>query len=145
MSAKVIVFATDFSSASDAGLDYASRLAKERGDKLLIVHVEEPPFAYGGGDLYYGVPEPDSSALARMLGELKPTQQGVEYEHRLLVGAPATELVRLAAEVDAEFIVIGSHGRRGVSRLILGSVAEAVMRSATCPVLVLKHPRGGKP
>jgi nucleotide-binding universal stress UspA family protein len=144
MSEKKVIFPTDFSTASDASLDYATRLAKGLGARLLIVHVEEPPFAYGGGELYYGIPEPDQSELRRMLDNLKPTDPAVMYEHRMLVGAPADEIVALAEREGAELIVMGSHGRSGLARLILGSVAELVVRRATCPVLIVKHPKQGR-
>jgi nucleotide-binding universal stress UspA family protein len=103
----------------------------------VIVHVEEPPAAYGG-DLYYGLMEPDNSELWRMLREVKPTDPAVQFEHRLLLGDPASEIVRLAEEEHAEMIVMGTHGRTGLRRLLMGSVAEAVVRRATCPVLCLK-------
>ena len=61
--AKTIVFPTDFSTASDAALEHAAALSKSTGASLLIVHVEEPPLAYGGGELYYGLPEPDSAPM----------------------------------------------------------------------------------
>ena len=75
MSEKTIIFATDFSTASDAALDYASRLAASSSAKLLIVHVQEPPAVYGVGDFYYGVENPDQTILLKMLSALEhPTQ-----------------------------------------------------------------------
>jgi nucleotide-binding universal stress UspA family protein len=59
---------------------------------------------------------------------------------RLEEGIPAEEIVRVAREVEADLIVMGTHGRSGLGRLLLGSVAEQVMRHATCPVLTLKAP-----
>src|SRR5688572_32255649 len=59
MNAKKILFPTDFSTCSDAGLEQATTLARDAGAKLLIIHVEEPPIAYGGGEMYYGISEPD--------------------------------------------------------------------------------------
>src|SRR5581483_2281142 len=66
MNAKKIVFPTDFSTLSDSALAYATTLARDAGAKLLIVHVEEPPTAYGGGEMYYGIIEADTKALAKM-------------------------------------------------------------------------------
>jgi nucleotide-binding universal stress UspA family protein len=63
MTQKTIVFPTDFSTASDAALVHAAALARQSGARLLIVHVEEPPLAYGGGELYYGLPEPNSERI----------------------------------------------------------------------------------
>jgi len=144
MAEKKVIFPTDFSSASDVALDYATSLAKAMGARLVIVHVEEPPLAYGGGELYYGIPEPDQAALKNMLTSLRPSDPAVPYEHRMLVGTPANEIVALAEQERAELIVMGSHGRGGLARLILGSVAEVVVRRASCPVLIVKHPRQGR-
>ena len=66
MKANKILFPTDFSTCSDAGLKYATSLARDTGATLVIVHVEEPPMAYGGGEMYYGMTEPDYAALQKM-------------------------------------------------------------------------------
>lgn len=95
---------------------------------------------YGGGEMYYGVPDPDDTALRAMLAELKPSDARVHYEHLLVRGSPAEEIVRLAEKREAEMIVMGTHGRTGLGRLLMGSVAEAVVRRAKCPVLTLKSP-----
>jgi len=140
MKAKKILFPTDFSSLSDAPLRYATALAKDTGATLLIVHVEEPPLAYGGGEMYYGVTEPDHEALQKMLDNVKPTDPSVPCERRFVTGEPATAIVDLAEEEGVDLIVMGTHGRRGVSRLLMGSIAEAVVRRAPCPVLTYKSP-----
>lgn len=140
MKTKKILYPTDFSSASDAGLAWAGSLARDSGATLLILHVEEPPMAYGGGELYYGVPEPDTAALEKMLANVRPASADVPVEHRLVVGDPAGEIVRVAEEEGVDLIVLGTHGRTGLSRLLMGSVAEAVVRRAACPVFTFKSP-----
>ncbi len=140
MFAKKILFPTDFSTLSDGALKYATTLAKDMGAKLLIVHVEEPPAAYGGGEMYYGIPEPDSAALAKMLADVKPTDAAVPYEHRMVTGEPAKEIVELAEEEGVDLVVMGTHGRTGLGRLLMGSVAESVVRRAPCPVFTFKEP-----
>ncbi len=139
-----ILFPTDFSTSSDAGLEFASALARDLGAKMIIVHVEEPPVVYGTGEMYYGIPNPDSEALMDMLEAVKPTDPSVPYEHRLVTGDPATEIVRLAEDNDVDMIVMGTHGRTGLRRILMGSVAEAVVRRAACPVLTFKAPREEK-
>jgi nucleotide-binding universal stress UspA family protein len=139
MAGKTILFPTDFSTASDAAMVHAEALAKASQAKLLIIHVEEPPLAYGGGELYYGLPEPNSERIQQMLEDVRPRDTAVPYEHRLTMGDPAGEIVRIAAEEGAEMIVLGTHGRTGVTRLLMGSVAEAVVRRAPCPVLVYRE------
>lgn len=139
MTQKMILFPTDFSLASDAALPHAEALAKQSLATLLILHVEEPPLAYGGGELYYGLPEPSSERILKMLGDVKPADPKTPFVHRLTMGDPASEIVRIAGEEGAEMIVLGTHGRTGVTRLLMGSVAEAVVRRAPCPVLVYRE------
>lgn len=138
---KKILFPTDFSTSSDAGLEQATSLARDTGATLLILHVEEPPAAYGGGEMYYGVLEPDNSEINRMLEAVLPHDSSVPYEHRMVIGDPATEIVRVADEEKVDLIVLGTHGRTGLKRLLMGSVAESVVRHASCPVLTFKHPK----
>jgi nucleotide-binding universal stress UspA family protein len=139
MAQKTILFPTDFSTASDAALVHAEALARQQAARLLIVHVEEPPLAYGGGELYYGLPEPNSERILKMLEDVKPSDPSVPFAHRLTMGDPASEVVRIAADENAEMIVLGTHGRTGMTRLLMGSVAEAIVRRAPCPVLVYRE------
>ena len=143
MYAKKILVPTDFSHTGDAALEYATSLAKEGNGRLLIVHVEESPLAYGG-EMYYGIPEPATDELKSMLRDVKPLDLNVPVEYRLLSGDSADEIVRLADEEKVDLIVLGSHGRTGLTRLLMGSVAEAVVRRARCPVIVCK-PSARKP
>ena len=139
MAQKTILFPTDFSTASDAALVHAESLARQMNARLLIVHVEEPPLAYGGGELYYGLPEPDPQRIRSMLEDVRPKDPAVPYTHTLTMGDPAGEIVRIAADEGAEMIVLGTHGRTGMTRLLMGSVAEAIVRRAPCPVLVYRE------
>ena len=139
MAQKTILFPTDFSTASDAALVHAESLARQMNARLLIVHVEEPPLAYGGGELYYGLPEPSSERILKMLEDVKPSDPSVPYTHRLTMGDPAGEVVRMATDENAEMIILGTHGRTGMTRLLMGSVAEAIVRRAPCPVLVYRE------
>ena len=138
MNASKILVPTDFSTLGQTALEMATSLARDQGAKLLIVHVEEPPVAYGGGELYYGIEEPNREGLKRMLSEVLPSDTAVSYEHRLLVGSPATAIVFLAEKENVDMIVMPTHGRTGLLRLLMGSVAEEVVRKAKCPVLTVK-------
>ena len=138
MNTPKILFPADFSTTGQTALEMATSLARDRGAKLLIVHVEEPPMAYGGGELYYGIEEPDREQLKKMLSEVLPTDPSVGYEHRLMVGSPATAIVHLAEKEGVEMIVMPTHGRTGLLRVLMGSVAEEVVRKAKCPVLTVK-------
>lgn len=138
MKADKIIVPTDFSHCGDAALRLAASLARDTGASLLIVHVEEPPLAYGGGEMYYGMPEPATEDLRHMLQRVVPPDPSVKYEHRLISGEPASAIVQLAEDENADLIVMATHGRTGLTRLLMGSVAEAVVRRAPCPVLTYK-------
>ena len=138
MNAPKILYPTDFSTMGQAALEMATSLARDRGAKLLIAHVEEPPIAYGGGEMYYGIEEPDRKDLQRMLSEVVPADPAVGYEHRLLMGSPAAAIIHLAEQEGVDMIVMPTHGRTGLLRLLMGSVAEEVVRRAKCPVLTVK-------
>jgi nucleotide-binding universal stress UspA family protein len=138
MNAPKILFPTDFSTLGQTALEMATALARDRGAKLLIAHVEEAPIAYGGGELYYGIDEPNREELKRMLAEVVPTDSLVSYEHRLLLGSPAGAILHLAEKEGVEMIVMPTHGRTGLMRMLMGSVAEEVVRKAKCPVLTVK-------
>ena len=144
MNIKNILFPTDFSDYNDAALHYASRLAAESGAKLHFVHVHDrfDSFASMGeaSSVYAGQWEGERRRIEQQLNEMAPPDPAVSYEHHLLDGVPAAEIVAFAADHDVDLIVMASHGRAGFSRLIMGSVAEAVLRKASCPVLVVKQP-----
>ena len=134
----------DFSHSSDAALSFASSLAADSSAHLYIVHVGEDSAAYiaGYGGFAY---TPDlSEKIARenreALETIKPSVAGINFEHRYLTGNPAEEILAFADSENVDMIVIGSHGRTGLSRLLLGSIAEAVVRGAKCPVLTVKQP-----
>jgi nucleotide-binding universal stress UspA family protein len=139
MQFKRILFPTDFSHTGDAALELAASLARDNDATLLIVHVEEPPVAYGSGEMYYGMPDPPLDEIKRMLHAVKPADPAVKVEHRLISGDPASSIPRLAEEEGVGLIVMGTHGRTGLRRFLMGSVAEAVVRRAECPVLTYKH------
>ncbi len=141
MKLKRIVYATDFSPLSEVALQYATALARDTGATLLITHVEEDPLAYGAGEGFVALPEWTSEAIRKRLEAVVPPDANVKYEHRLLLGNPAEMIVQLAEEEKADLVVLGTHGRSGLSRLLMGSVAEAVVREAPCPVLTVKLPR----
>jgi nucleotide-binding universal stress UspA family protein len=139
MQAKTIILPVDFSTNNDKSLALATSLARDSGAKLFIVHVEEPATMYVGSS-YYGIPNPQPNVVHKMLGEVVPPVPDVPYEHRALTGTPAIAIVEFAEKTQADFIVMGTHGRTGLFRVLMGSVAEAVVRKAPCPVLTVKQP-----
>jgi nucleotide-binding universal stress UspA family protein len=135
-----ILFPTDFSPASDAVLRHATALARGNNATLLIVHVEEPPLAYGSGELFYGVSDFSTESLQKMLDSVVPPDPTVPVVRRLVMGDPAAEIPRVAKEENVDLIVMGTHGRTGLLRLLMGSVAELVVRRAPCAVLTVRQP-----
>ena len=145
MKLKKILFPTDFSKLGNAALQYASRLASESGAMLQIAHVDEQFLqnaAMGdAGYRYSPLSESEArKAIAEQLSQIKPTTAGVRFEHHSLDGVAVEEILDFARRENVDLIVMGSHGRTGLSRLLMGSVAEGVTRRAQCPVLIMKQP-----
>jgi nucleotide-binding universal stress UspA family protein len=148
MNIKNILVATDFSIASEAALKCASEIAHDRGATLYIVHVGCFPSPRFDASAFGGAPC-DSSGSARdwqearhRLSDIEPTIPDIRFEHRYLEGGAADEIVDFARRQRVDLIVIGTHGRTGFNHLRLGSIAEAVVRRADCPVLTVKPPVG---
>lgn len=146
---KCIVCPTDFSESAARAEQEAIRLAKALGAELVLAHVGADEMLWREG---VNTPElravvegqrkwaADSlAALARGLAA-----DGVKARAVVTVGVPWKEIVRLAAEEHAEMIVIGTQGRTGLARLLLGSVAERVIRHAPCPVLTVRPDKNNK-
>jgi nucleotide-binding universal stress UspA family protein len=127
-----ILVATDFSPISDDALARAVELARLRSSaEIHVVHVIE--------NLHHE-PERLDSAIRRMEEDLAAVSARLvarTFVH-IRVGAPAIEIVKLAADLHADVITVGTHGRRGFSRMWMGMVAERVLRLASCPVLVAR-------
>jgi nucleotide-binding universal stress UspA family protein len=144
MNIKTILFPTDFSTHNGAALEYASRLAAESGARLHIVYVHDARdlgAVVGEASFVYAEKWDDARRQAEMrLKQVVPTVPSVQYEQQSLLGMPDAEIVAYAKDHGVDLIVMASHGRTGLSRLVMGSVAEGVMRKAHCPVLVVKQP-----
>jgi nucleotide-binding universal stress UspA family protein len=103
--------------------------------------VDYPPVVTGEG-MVPPNPEVIRSAAQEQLDRLAAPRDDVRAEHRLAEGDAAAEIVRVADEIKADLVVMGTHGRTGLGRLLMGSVAEQVVRKAPCPVLTLTTPFG---
>lgn len=144
MKLHAILFPTDFSELNRAALQYASTLAAEAGAVLHIVHVHDPrdlsETTDDAASVYSTVWQQKLEVSRNLLDSVVPTTPGVVYEQHCPVGRSENEIVALATEIGADLIVMASHGRTGLSRLLMGSVAESVMRMAPCPVLIVRQP-----
>ena len=139
MTTHKILFPTDFSPASYAALDVAAALARDQKARLIVAHCQEDPLGFAAGEFAYGVPIPTDDELQAMLDEVLGGVTGITCEKRLLRGVPWRAIVGLAEKENVDLIVLGTHGRRGLTRLLMGSVAEAIVRHATCPVLTIRQ------
>jgi universal stress protein A len=145
MKTKNILFATDFSQASQSALEYASSLARDAGATLYIVHVGHFPVSSIDGAALSVTPRSiapqldDWQKARQQLSTIVPTLRDVRFEHHYLEGSPADEIVDFARRQNIDLIVMGTHGRTGFNQVAMGSVAEAVVRRASCPVLTVKQ------
>ena len=140
---KAILHPTDFSEHSDYAFRLAGSLARDHDAQLIVLHVVlsmGPELVSYGEAVSERQPEAYRQKLWDELRAVRPADPEVAVEHLLAEGDPADEIVRAARDTGAELIVMASHGRTGVRRLLMGSVAEQVMRKASCPVLVVKAP-----
>jgi len=142
---KRVLHATDFSKASARALQEAVKLAKENSARLLVVHVIEPtPYVaggeFGGAEIYMKLEDATKrnaqSSMSRLMQRLKKLK--IKAESLLLRGAAHEQIVKAAKSKKADMIVIGTHGRTGLSKLFLGSVAGKVVSLATCPVMTVR-------
>lgn len=148
MKIRSILLPTDFSECANYALSYATSLAREFKALILCVHVVEPVVPTVS---YTGITEPMPIAdiserledsATRELPKIAECEEcaGLEVEEVIAHGDAAAEIVHVAKERSVDLIVIASHGRTGLGRILFGSTAEAVVRHASCPVLVVKPP-----
>ncbi|MBV9960424.1 MAG: universal stress protein [Acidobacteria bacterium] len=146
-----ILLPTDFSDCAAHALSYASSLARKFAARIICVHVIEPVMPTVG---YTGLTEPLPIAdLSEQLEESAERElpkigacrecEGLLVEEVIVHGDAAAEIVRVAQERQVDLIVIASHGRTGLGRILFGSTAESVVRHAPCPVLVVKQNETG--
>jgi nucleotide-binding universal stress UspA family protein len=137
---QTILFPTDFSETSQHALDLAFALARDLKARLLVLHVATPPPFVTYGEFEKAMQE--SSGYRRELEEqLRSCQKpDCNAEFHLKEGEPAAEILHFAQEAQCDMIAMGTHGRTGLGRLFMGSVAEKILREAPCPVLTIKAP-----
>jgi nucleotide-binding universal stress UspA family protein len=138
---KTIMVPTDFSEHADHALEYAVALAAKLGAKVHIMSAITIP-SYGvpelGVALTSAVIDTQLSAATAKLDKLASQYLPMKIDLLLRTGDARDMIAQAASEIGADLIVMGTHGRRGVSRALLGSVAEGVVRTAPCPVLTIR-------
>jgi nucleotide-binding universal stress UspA family protein len=140
LAVQTILHPTDFSERSQYALWLACALARDYGARLIVLHVASVPAVVYGEGVVPTNPEELRAAAQEQLDRLRVPQANLRAERRLEQGDAVEEVLRTAREAGADLIVMGTHGRTGLGRLLMGSVAEQIVRKATCPVLTVKAP-----
>ena len=139
-----ILHPTDFSKHSDYALRVAGSLARDYGARLIVLHVlhaaEPPGWLYDQMAGSFPWTEDCNVVLEQKLRPIRESSPGLRVEHRVAEGLPPEEILRMAGECQCDLIVMGTQGRTGLDRILMGSVAEEVLRKARCPVLTVKEP-----
>lgn len=127
---RTILYPTDFSSYSNQAYLHAVAIAERHSASLTVAYVAGPD------------QKDESDHWRGQLEQIRPANPAIPVKHVFLQGDPAAEIVGYAREARFDLIVMGTHGRTGLDRIVLGSVAERVLRDAPCSVLVVKLPKG---
>ncbi len=138
---QVILCPVDFSDASRKAVQYAREFAAGMGASVHLLNVVEPrPMAVDITLNYVPLEEDLEKAAAADLKVILQEflQSGLKAECSVEFGNPSDVILEKAGELDVNFVIMGSHGKKGLSRFIMGSVAETVVRKANCPVLIVK-------
>ena len=143
MTARTLYVGTDFSPASERAFDVALEMARLRGLDLVMRHVIATPgvLGYGVGDIAREVENRIREEAARRLEALRrrADDEGVPARTELLAGSPQDALAEAAERAQATMLVLGTNGRTGISRMVMGSVAGRLVCTAPCPVLTVKE------
>ncbi len=144
MQIKTILFPTDFSQGARAAMDHAVSLATTYHAKLVLLYVIQDisiaewyiPSTLSVTDLVEDMQKSADQEMAKWVAEVSSKAGNVE---KLIVrGVPFVEIIKTAKELNADLIVIGTHGRTGIDHMLFGSTAEKVVRKASCPVLTVR-------
>ncbi|MFO0911227.1 MAG: universal stress protein [Isosphaeraceae bacterium] len=137
---KTILHPTDFSDASEHALKMAVGLARDYHARLLLLHAVEPPVYYGELGVNFIPPEDYRESAQERVDALVGADAPITVETLVTEGIAASEILRIAKERHCDLVVIGSHGRTGIGRVLMGSVAEEVARKSPCPALIVRSP-----
>lgn len=133
-----ILHPTDFSEHSEFAFRLACALARDYNARLVLLHVIPPPMVIYAGGPVPAETWPSVEEVEKKLRQLEAHAHRVRVESQVMEGDPVDMILRAAEETQSDVIVMGTHGRTALARLLLGSVAESVLRKAPCPVLTAK-------
>lgn len=141
-----ILFPTDFSPCAEHALKYALMFALEQRAKLYVLHVisdMNTPTVFGL-ELYPVLKDYEKieEKAKQVIQQVIPEQflKKIEVENIIVQGTPFVEIIKCAKKNNVDLITIATHGRTGISHVLMGSTAEKIVRMAPCPVLTIKHP-----
>ncbi len=137
---RTILHPTDLSDRCAEAFRVACSLARDHAARVIVVHVPEPPAAPTGMAPAPPLPEGHRGGMEEWLRRSHQPDPGVQVEYRVEEGDIAPGIVSAARATACDLIVMGTHGRTGLGRLLMGSVAESVLRTAPCPVVTVKTP-----
>jgi nucleotide-binding universal stress UspA family protein/CBS domain-containing protein len=130
----------DFDDSSMAALEVAAQIARQNDGSVLLFHVVPMIISPTGMPVYVDIYKGQEETVREKLRQIATKRlQGAKYELLTHVGEPAGAIIRTAKRAAADVIVMGTHGRRGFSRVMLGSIAEMVLRESPCPVLCVRR------
>ena len=148
MTAQRLLVPVDCSEDANQALEYAIALARTLGARVILLHVMQSP-PWGGVDMDVTLPHAYSQFIQHLEAEVthrmqacleRVTARGLEGEMAVVHGEPFQEILDTAKKQQVDLIIMGTHGRTGLQHVLLGSVAEKVVRLAPCPVLVVRQP-----
>ncbi len=138
---RIILVAADFSESSREAYRVACSFARDSTARIFVLHVVEPIAVPEEAACAFVVEDQGyQESLKERLREVYPKDRTLNVEYHARDGHAAEEIVRMSEKLGCELIVMGTHGRTGLRLLLMGSVAEVVLRRSACPVLVVKSP-----
>jgi nucleotide-binding universal stress UspA family protein len=139
---KAVLVPIDFADNNRGAFALAESLARDHGARLILVHVVlSPPFV-SPREMEKAMRDPNEyrQELIEKIRSYRPRDSRLTVEYHIVLGDPIEEIVETARARHCDLIVMSTHGRSGVRRLLMGSVAEGVLRKAPCPVITFREP-----
>jgi nucleotide-binding universal stress UspA family protein len=142
---KAVLVPIDFSGNNESALALAESLARDHGARLVLLHVVLAPPFVAPAEMEKALQSPDAyrQELIDRIRAYRPKDPSLTIEYHIVLGDPIAEIVETARATHCDLIVMNTHGRTGVRRLLMGSVAEGVLRKAPCPVITLRESASG--
>jgi nucleotide-binding universal stress UspA family protein len=134
-----ILHPTDFSEPARYAFEFACSLARDHGAQILILHVLPPPLNYSEA-LARAAPDSFRDQMWREPEQITPPDRSIRFDYLLEEGPAARTILQAVKDNHCDLIIMGTHGRAGLRRVLAGSVAEEVLRTAECPVLIVRTP-----